>query len=89
MKEKSVEKETNKFLSTLDKIESELTTQIKHLIYVAANSNQKTFGSDIYHQMIENNELICFSGQIFARLEEASRQCEYEIEKEKIPSPLA
>ena len=77
--EKTVEKETAKFLNTLDKIENELTSQINHLIYIAAHQPSKSFGlHDSYKNIIERNDLIAATGQIYARLNkirEISHNC--------------
>merc|ERR1712157_569610 len=58
---------------------NELTSQINHLIYIAAHQPSKSFGlHDSYKNIIERNDLIAATGQIYARLNkirEISHNC--------------
>merc|ERR1712176_415809 len=60
-------------------IENELTSQINHLIYIAAHQPSNSFGlHDFYKNIIERNDLIAATGQIYARLNkirEISHNC--------------
>merc|ERR1711930_2838 len=63
--DKAAEKEAQQFLQKLDRIESDITSQINHLIYVAAGGGNQsdTYGSTNYSEMIEYNELSQMAGQ--------------------------
>ena len=80
--EKVADRESNRFLQTLDKIENEMTSQINHLIYVAAGASSDVYGSTNYMDMIEHNEIAQMASQVSARLGKVGDICE-KVNKEK------
>ena len=79
--DKNADREATRFLQTLDKIENELTSQINHLIYVAAGGQSDIYGSTNYAEMIEHNELSQMAAQVSARLGYVGEVCE-KVQKE-------
>jgi hypothetical protein len=81
--DKAADREASKFLQTLDKIENEMTSQINHLIYVAAGGSSEIYGATNYADMIEYNELAQMASQVSSRLSLVGEICD-NVNREKV-----
>jgi len=73
--DKTADKNLSTYLTLIDKIETELTLQINHLVYVASNNPSSANIGSNFTKVIEYNELSSLSAQVAARLDHVSNIC--------------